>query len=267
MPATMDEIREWGDANGWDISGTHLPRGLRAAYESRDNVASDEEEETPVWDAATSSHGYPEYPGAEAFAVPDDHEGMNEIPPVIKEPTAREKASRFVDRVKKAAPPVRARKVRKPRVSTGKLIAMGWRGLAQMMAPINLPVARVLDMQAPVAGDILEDVVRDTVVDRLLQPLARANEGGEAVFALLGPPLLVAAMTSKPEVAPVLVPVLKEALRRWIDIAGPKLAEHQKKEEAFQEKYGTRIDDMIAMFLMPADADFPMSAPSENNAR
>lgn len=255
MVSSVDDIRDWGEANGWDVSGERLPKGLRAAYDARNDSM-----DTPLFDTGT----FPEYPGglSDPFTVPDDHPEMDEIPPVIKETTTVQKARGLVDRVKRAAPAkTRGRKVRKPRVSTGKLIAMGWRGLAQMVAPINLPVARVLDMQAPVAGDILEDVVRDTIVDRLLQPLARANEGGEAVFALLGPPLLVAAMTSKPEVAPVLVPVLKEALRRWIDIAGPKLEEHVKKEEAFQEKYGTKIDDMIAMFLMPASEDFPMGVP------
>lgn len=242
----VDDIREWGRENGWEVDGDRLPRGLRAAYDARDSG-----ETTPLFDE-TAERAFVEYPGAE-LPVPDD--GLEEIPPVIREEPLASKARSFVDRVKRAAPAKtrtpRGRKPLKARVSVDKLIALAWRGLAQATAPINLPVARVLDMQAPVAGAILEDTVKGTVVDRLLQPLARVNEGGEAVFALLGPPLLVGVITSKPEIAPMLVPLLKESLRRWIDIAGPRMEELAKKEEDFAAKYGTRIDDMIEMFLAP----------------
>jgi len=125
--------------------------------------------------------------------------------------------------------------------------------LAQLAQPINLPVARVLDVQAPIAGLLLEDMVKNTIVDRFLQPLARIESGGEVAFALMGPPLLVAAIQAKPEMQMILVPLLKESLRTWIDVAGPKLEEVAKRDQAFQEKYGQRIDDMIAMFFAVPD--------------
>ncbi len=52
------------------------------------------------------------------------------------------------------------------------------------MTPLP-PLQRTLRMQAPVAGDLLDDVVRDTIVDPLLQPLARLASQGKAVQALV----------------------------------------------------------------------------------
>lgn len=144
------------------------------------------------------------------------------------------------------------------RVSVDKLIGTAWGILSQVTAPINLPVARVFAIQAPVAGLVLEDVVKNTIVDRLLQPIARVEAGGEVAFALLGPPVLVAAMTKFPERAPILVPLLRQSLRAWIDIAGPKLEHVAKQEAKFEEQYGQRIDEMIAFFVSP-----PEQAPDD----
>src|SRR5262249_21333549 len=74
-----------------------------------------------------------------------------------------------------------------PRVSVANLISSGW-GLAAMALvrnPNAVPIGRVLQMQAPVAGVIVDDMVKGTPVDRLLQPLARAGERGEKAVALI----------------------------------------------------------------------------------
>jgi hypothetical protein len=120
-----------------------------------------------------------------------------------------------------------------------------------MAQPINVPVARTLALQAPVAGMVLEDTVKDTLIDRILQPVARAGQGGEAAFALLGPPLIVGLLTSPRGQAlqPVLVPALKQSLRSWIKIAGPKLEKLEEEEREFEEHYGQRIDAMIEFIL------------------
>jgi len=242
MVASTDDIREWGKENGWNVvEGERLPTGLRAAYDGRFD------------DTSAFTTQTPETPWGE-LPIPEG-DGIEEIAPVIREKSTGEKAKSFIDRIKKAAPAApakpRGRRPAKPRVPVDKLISMGWRFLAQMAQPINLPVARILDMQAPVAGLILEDTVKGTIVDRLLQPIARAESGGEKVFALLGPPMLVAAITAKPQLYPVLRAPLRESLRLWIDIAGPKLDELKEQEDKFQEQYGTRIDDMIDLIFAP----------------
>lgn len=184
--------------------------------------------------------------------VPDEDEGsrVSERAPRIPSPIAskvRDLAGRAREPRKNAAKP------RQPRVSIDKLIGHAWQMLAQMAQPINLPVARVLDMQAPVAGLVLEGVVKDTIIDRILQPIARVEAGGEIVFALMGPPILVGVLTQKPQLAPLLVPILKESLRTWIDVAGPQLEEVAKRDQKFQEQYGQKIDDMIALIFLPTE--------------
>lgn len=195
---------------------------------------------------------FPEAPG-EPASTP-----RPETPPKILSPIERA-VSRVRERVKappKKATPSRA-KAPKPRKPVESLIATVWRMGAQISAsfgPSYLPVARTLDMQAPVAGMILEDVVKDTVVDRILQPLARIEGGGETAFALVGPPVIVAAITARPNTAPMLIPVLRQALYTWMELAGPHIKKVQERERKFKEEYGADIDNMIAYLLGAVDA-------------
>lgn len=147
----------------------------------------------------------------------------------------------------------RAPKKTHPRVAVDRLIERGWEMMARAVQPVNLPVARVLHMQAPVAGLILEDEIKGTVIDRVLQPLARTEKRGETALALVGPPVLVGVLTSKPELAPVVIPLLKESLAIWLDIAGPKMEVQAERAKEFQEKYGDQIDAIISMILAPVE--------------
>jgi len=146
---------------------------------------------------------------------------------------------------------------KKPRISTEELLGSLWRGAAKLAAPLP-PLQRTLRVQAPVAGALLEDAVRDTFADAILQPFARAAGAGKAVSALAGPPVLVTSgsmymlrceqMGIQPN--PVVIGVLNEALRTslmaWMDIAGPKFEEAMRHEQEFEAKYGKSVDEMIA---------------------
>lgn len=189
--------------------------------------------------------------------VPDEEEGSRivERAPRIPSPVVA-KAREFADKVKGAAPRAKpsVSKSRGPRVPIDKFIGHAWQMLAQVIQPVNLPVARVLAVQAPVAGMVLEGVVKDTIIDRILQPIAKVEAGGEIAFAIMGPPILVGVLSAKPHLAPVLVPLLRESLRSWIDIAGPQMEKVAKQEQDFEDKYGQRIDDMIEFFMTPPEA-------------
>ena len=181
--------------------------------------------------------------------VPSDKR-TEERAPNIPSPFATRVRS-ALNNAKTSVKPAKATRAKapKPRVSVESLISGAWQLLAQVTSPINVPVARVIDMQAPVAGMILEDTIKNTVVDRVLQPLARIGSGGEVAFSLIGPPLFVGILTRNPGAAPVVVPLLRQSLMSWIKIAGPKLEEVERKEREFQEQYGSRIDEMIAYFI------------------
>ncbi len=199
---------------------------------------------------------FPEY-----IETPDEEDGtrVQEIPPVIPTPKPSERFKEHFDKVKglRKRLPAPARKPRLPRknvarVALTEFLSAAWAGLGQFAASYSEPVGRVMTIQAPVAGAVLEDVVKDTVVDRMLQPVARVSRGGEIAFALIGPPVLVALMQQNPEKAGVYIPVLRRALHSWIKVAKPKLDELAKQQQEFKEEYGTEIDQMIEFFMTGA---------------
>lgn len=212
--------------------------------------------------------------GSIGLEVPDEVEGSRVIekPPVIPVPSLSERVKEVSDRVSSLPSAIRNRTGRSaagkpkapkgPRQPVDRLIGTVWGIAARIVAPVAWPVANVLHAQAPVAGMVLEDVVRNTVVDTVLQPLAKIGKGGEVALALIGPPLLVGIMAAKPESHPVCMPLLKEALRAWLDIAGPKMIEHQEREAKFQEEYGQSIDALIQMFFTPPEG---VTIPSDDS--
>jgi hypothetical protein len=122
-----------------------------------------------------------------------------------------------------------------------------------VLTPVAYPVANVLALQSPVAGKILEDVVKNTAADTILQPFARMAKGSQVGLALLGPPILVGVACAKPETQPIVEPLLREALKSWLTVAGPKMIEKAEEERQFQEEYGNTIDEMIAAIFTPPE--------------
>jgi hypothetical protein len=139
------------------------------------------------------------------------------------------------------------------RVSLENLVTTAWGIGGKMMEARMLPVARILEMQAPVAGMVVDDLAKDTAVDVLLQPLARAGEKGERLFALAGPPLLVGAICQNPALYPVVRPMLKTSMLLWIEVSEPAMRKAQKRAKSLEEKLGgADIDAMIdALFAPP----------------
>jgi len=153
-------------------------------------------------------------------------------------------------------------RARKPRVSVEDLICGGWRIMARMARPVP-PLARTLRVQAPVAGLLLDDAVKDSVLDRMLQPLARAQVQGKVVAALAGPPVLVTvismhlaqAQAAGTDPNPVFMNAASEMLREsliiWMDVAGPKFEAALARERAFEEHYGQEVDAFMGWLFAP----------------
>ena len=222
--ASNEDIRAWGAENGFDVTGEKLPTGLRTAFIKANKSAEDEEK-----------------------------------PPQIVRTGGIRGA---INRAKESAPVKKVSKA-KARVSLEGLITMGWNTLSAIMDNVNPPVARVLSMQAPVAGMVLEEEIRDTIADRVLQPIARASEGGRLAMALIGPPLLVGALTYRPDQHTKIVPLLRQSLRLWIDVAGDKLEKRMEQEKKFEEEYGKKVDEMIDWFMEPLVQQYPQTGNGE----
>lgn len=127
----------------------------------------------------------------------------------------------------------------KPRVPVDRVISRFWEFAARAAMPVSGPVSTTLRLQAPIAGLVLEDTFRETLIDRALQPVARAEERGEKVVALVGPPLLVAAIQAAQGMEEparqlrlaVLEPLLVEALTLWVKVADDKLVTARERIE------------------------------------
>jgi hypothetical protein len=244
------DIREWASARGVDLGPRgRIPAQVRQDYE-RENGApapfadgdtgeqsSDREDEMARLEhAARSADGGAPAPdaqpgdGAESAPVENRKRRLWELPGgADRGPRKRE--------------------------SLSTLAAFAWGGLAQAAARQGrIPTSRMLTLQAPVAGLLLDDALRGTLVDRILQPFARSGKRGEALFALFGPPLLVEAIIRRPDRQELLVPLLAQALEQYADLAGPKLAAAKKRAERRAAELGSEdIQGLIAfLFQDPA---------------
>lgn len=246
--ASDAEIRHWARQEGIEVP----PRGrLAPAFRERYAEAhpdDDDDGQAPVLDGDGGPAG--EDSAERPPAVP---EGMGddvspETPP--RSPHRPRLQLLGGGRRAKSDKPKRTRR----RVSLESTAIGAWELLAGAAARSGLtPTARVLGMQAPVAGVILEDALRGSMVDRILQPVARAGEKSAGVYALLAPPLIVSALSMHPERAPVLLPVLRGALRQWVLIAGPALHKRQKAEQKALDDLelpeGQTIDTLVESWL------------------
>jgi hypothetical protein len=148
---------------------------------------------------------------------------------------------------------------RHTRVPVDRLCERGWEFLARMAGPT--PLGRCLSMQSPVAGLVMEDIVAGTMVDRALQPIARAEQRSEKVLALFGPPLIVAALQSAQGLPDqqramreaFLVPMLREAMVLGVDVAADKIKVKAERDAEMGPAYA-QADELIAMIFNPPSA-------------
>lgn len=242
MAATATQIREWARGEGLEVPDRGpVPDDIKARYTEAQAAAPASEAGPPPADTIAGEKKPRDLTGGSRRRL-----GL----PGRKTTGGKHKGGRA-----------------KPRVPVDKVISAIWGGLASMARPLP-PTSRLLRLEAPVAGLILEDVVRGTVIDKMLQPIARAEEGGKALFALLGPPAIVTAIALQPDYQTLLMPLLRESLRTWIEVAGPKFTEAAARDKAFEEEYGQDIDDFIWMLFAPPPGEAPTDGeapPSEED--
>ena len=230
---TQAEVRAWMRESGEDVG-------------TRGTVAQSDIDRYEA--AHAPGPDYPPGMNDDDFTIsepgPPPADAAEKKPRNIATPTPAAKFGAWRKGKAKAKPKGKA----KPRVPVDDLIAGLWRGLAGFARPLPA-TSRLLKIQAPVAGVILEDTVKGTIVDHWLQPLARTTKGAEAVFALLGPPVLVTAIQLQPDSAPFILPVLRESMLMWCRVAGPKMADAMKREVEFEAEFGQNVDELLAFLF------------------
>jgi hypothetical protein len=236
-------IRAWAAAEGLRVPERGpLPRDLLDRYDD----AHPELAETAPPPAADSDQ-----PGDERQGDEDQGEKRPRIVPVQAGNRWKLRAA-AAGRKKRKAPA-------RPRVPVDAVITRAWQIMANCARPLPA-TSRLLRIQAPVAGVILEETVRGTLADRLLQPIARIETQGEAAFALAGPIICVAMLERSPGAAPLVMPVLREAMLAWVRVAGPKMKEALARETEFEEMHGASVDAMLAFIFAPLPDTDPAAA-------
>lgn len=141
--------------------------------------------------------------------------------------------------------------VRGRRVSAAETIGDLWAGMGgvAVRTGTHAPLGRCLQWQAPVAGEMLDDVVKDTFIDKVaLQKVVKGRAKFDLLGAVIGPPLLVLAIERNPQNAQALMPMLASSIRHSLPLMVPAIKKAKEKERKMAE---------AAADLFADDPDFP----------
>lgn len=225
--ANSRQIRSWARDNGFEVSdaGPIASEIRRAYYDAHDGVTS--EPEVSITDHAP--------------------EPIEEIAPKVsdEEPVI----GRVIKRARKAATTQRARGKKVARKSLASVISMGYEWLAVPAAAFSPPVSFMMQMQAPVVGEILDGPIAGTLIDKLLQPLATVNEALEPVNAVITPLVGAFLLDRFPQHADKILPKMRNGLHQWAKVSGPHYVKIQEEEAVFNEEYGESIDKVLEQLL------------------
>lgn len=119
------------------------------------------------------------------------------------------------------------------RVSTADFWSDVVEGLVPVVSRGGLPaMGRAIAWTSPVAGDIIEDVTKDGIVDKLVQPVARNQRKYEDLFDLLGLWAAVGYMQTNPDTAFQAVEFAKKRIKRLLPRISKKIVKERKEEKA-----------------------------------
>jgi hypothetical protein len=256
------EVRAWATARGMKVGARGvIPAEVREASAAEaaldgggggDAWAGDDAGPDGVTGLPDPFAGlWPDNQGvAQAAAPPPDPADMAEAVPGAVPARGGSRSGRrlgFPGRKAPAKGKGRAR-AKKPRVPVDRLIGDVWRGLAGFAKPLPA-TSRLLTLQAPLAGLMFEEAIKNTVMDSVLQPFARTGKNAELIWAMLGAPALTIAIQLRPGEMAFMLPMLRSALVTMVRVAGPRMTEALQEEAEFEKTYGDTVDAMIVFLL------------------
>ena len=119
------------------------------------------------------------------------------------------------------------------RTSAVEFLTTAWAGAGQYLVRSgkDLPVGRVLQIQAPSAGAQLDVLLAGTFLDKLiLQPLAKSYDSVSGLGSLLAFPMLVGVYEHSPQSRPVVEGLLIDIARSSLGDLAPALRAQRTKE-------------------------------------
>jgi hypothetical protein len=132
------------------------------------------------------------------------------------------------------------------RQSGAETISDAWAGIGSLAVrnPAHIPLGRYMQFQAPVAGEMLDEAVSGTVVDKVVvQPIVRARGKFDLMAAVFGPPALIVAIERNPERAELLMPMLRSSIRNALPLMVPAIKRVAAKEAKAIQAADDLFDD------------------------
>ena len=102
---------------------------------------------------------------------------------------------------------------------------------ARLLGAINPAMSRALVFSAPAAGQAIDEVVAGTIVDRVVQPFAKAADKWDRLGGVLSFPILFAIVSAKPDMLPMLEEDLREATIDVLIASIPTLIKKKEREK------------------------------------
>ena len=271
MDPSDSDIRAWAKQTGWmDTKGRPVSDRGAVGQALRDEYSA----------AHNGLHPVPDYPDGmddtDFLTAEADDPDMTEAPPRPVRPKASSPttpgtlAGRLRRGTRRGKP--NAKRGKHPRVSTAELIGSAWRIAAKVAQPLP-PMYRTLRLQSVIAGPLIDDAVKGTIADTVLQPLARLGKAGETAAALIAPNVAIGAMAwhlaqTGGQPNPIILQTCQEMLRHGLmammHVGGEAFAQQLAREREDEERYGGDVDMIMAWILAePADP----ATEEENIAR
>lgn len=120
-----------------------------------------------------------------------------------------------------------------PRVRTADWWGDGVAGLGTLMAKTEfVPLGRCMTVTSPIAGEIIEDVTKGGIVDKLVQPVVRSGRKYEDMFDLFGLWAAVGYAQQNPRQAEQAIRFAKSRLIKLLPRIGKQIVKKQKEERA-----------------------------------
>ncbi len=147
------------------------------------------------------------------------------------------------------------------RVSTSEFWSDVVEGLVPVVSRGGLPaMGRAIAWTSPVAGDIIEDVTRGGIVDKIVQPVARNQRKYEDLFDLIGLWAAVGYMQTNPDQAFQAVEFAKKRIKRLLPRISKKIVKERKDEKAAVEAMAEIMPEILDFAREVGLEDDPIEA-------
>ena len=132
-------------------------------------------------------------------------------------------------------------------MSAADTLADIWSGVGGLaiQTGTHAPLGRCLQWQAPVAGEMLDEAVAGSVIDKVaLQRMVKGRQRFDLIGAVVGPPLLVLALERNPAAQETILPLLRSSNRRSLPLMVPAIKKVQERERKVAEATELLFADM-----------------------